>query len=117
MRKSVPFLLLTLLTSLFFLSSCERRLNNDSYISFEAESLGPDELEEETKGGVANISTVQTNGFRVSAYPTNGDWGSLENVNALPNIMYNQPVSYTTTWGYSPLQLWPITGKVSFFAY
>ncbi len=119
MRKSAPFLLLTLLISLFFLSSCERRLNNDSHISFEAEQLGPDEIEGETKGSIFNIGGIQTdaNGFRVLAYPCATSWAT-NGATALPTIMHNQVVKWeSSAWTYTPVKVWPSSGTVSFFAY
>ncbi len=74
--------------------------------------------------GVVNATTIQTTGFGVFAYYTDGH---LYHQLDLPNFMYNQQVTYNTTkWEYTPVKYWPneVTGngaeetdRLTFFAY
>ncbi len=67
----------------------------------------------------ATVSTgIQTTGFGVFAYYTGqSPWN---NTGAFaPNFMYNQKVTYSGGWTYTPVKYWPNTegDKISFFAY
>ncbi len=76
-----------------------------------------------TSGGTTNLQGAGV-GFGVFAYYANGD---LYSENAIPDFMYNQQVTYSTGWTYSPVKYWPnefgstaiSTGvdRVTFFAY
>ena len=84
-----------------------------------------------TRAEVGSTSDLQTAGFGVFAYYTEGnDWATVE-ASAKPNFMYNQKVS-GPNWTYDPVKYWPndnnpadnngATGSrtrsyVSFFAY
>lgn len=75
---------------------------------------------------------LQTSGFGVFSYLTSGDYAGT----TAPNFMYNQQVTYSGNWTYSPVKYWPngtdaangsgspsntatesSTQKLSFFAY
>lgn len=76
--------------------------------------LGRDAI---SRGAVADISTVQTNGFGVFGYYT----GNSNYANSTAaNFMFNQKVSYlSSAWSYSPVKYWPNNNgdKVTFLAY
>lgn len=71
----------------------------------------------QTRGTEATNSTLQTDGFGILAYATgNTVWaGSTE----APNFMYNQEVTYSGGWSYTPVKYWPknATDKITFFGY
>lgn len=59
------------------------------------------------------------NGFGVFAYYTGASgWGDVGS-STTPNFMYNQQVTYSSGWTYTPVKYWPNADgeKVSFFAY
>ena len=59
------------------------------------------------------------NGFGVFAYYTGASgWGTVGS-STTPNFMYNQQVTYSSGWTYTPVKYWPNANgeKVSFFAY
>lgn len=59
------------------------------------------------------------NGFGVFAYYTGASgWGTVGS-STTPNFMYNQQVTYSSGWTYTPVKYWPNADgeKVSFFAY
>lgn len=76
--------------------------------------LGRDAI---SRGAVADISTVRTNGFGVFGYYT----GNSNYANSTAaNFMFNQKVSYlSSAWSYSPVKYWPNNNgdKVTFLAY
>lgn len=74
--------------------------------------------------GVLDATALKTQGFGVFAYYTNAD---NYDQNFTPNFMYNQEVTYSSSWTYSPVKYWPNEfgnkalsddkDKISFFAY
>ena len=66
-----------------------------------------------TRAGYAGVMTtdkLKTNtvGFGVfSVYQDGTKYGSLAAANKVPNFMFNQQVSYSDAWTYSPLKYWP----------
>jgi uncharacterized protein (TIGR02145 family) len=77
-----------------------------------------------TRAGVVCLNSLQTSGFRVSAYPTGtGLWASVMTL-TYPDIMCDQPVTWGgSAWEYAPAAYWPDIvsgtdyGKVTFFAW
>ena len=83
----------------------------------------------ETRAMIATDTDLQTAGFGVFAtYSNGGDYSSSTG----PNFMYNQSVTYSSGWTYTPVKYWPnettqdsqtspatstSTDKLSFFAY
>lgn len=75
------------------------------------------------KGSLDN-GTLPTPGFGVFGYYANGD---LYSENAMPDFMYNQHITYSGGWTYSPIKYWPNefgssaissgVDRVTFFAY
>ena len=71
-----------------------------------------------------DAATLRTSGFGVFAYYTNAD---NYDQTFTPNFMYNQHVTYSSDWTYTPVKYWPNefgsgalsddVDKVSFFAY
>lgn len=71
-----------------------------------------------------DAATLRTSGFGVFAYYTNAD---NYDQTFTPNFMYNQHVTYSSSWVYTPVKYWPNefgnnalsddVDKVSFFAY
>lgn len=62
-----------------------------------------------TKAGAYDALTttlLQTPGFGVFAYQTSGNYPS-PNTSLAPNFMYNQHVTYSSAWVYTPLKYWP----------
>ena len=59
------------------------------------------------------------NGFGVFAYYTGATAWESAKASATPNFMYNQQVTYSSGWTYTPVKYWPNANgeKVSFFAY
>ena len=59
------------------------------------------------------------NGFGVFAYYTGATAWVWAKTSATPNFMYNQQVTYSSGWTYTPVKYWPNADveKVSFFAY
>ena len=59
------------------------------------------------------------NGFGVFAYYTGATTWESAKASATPNFMYNQQVTYSSGWTYTPVKYWPNANgeKVSFFAY
>ncbi len=111
--RSNPLIIISIFIILISLSSCERRLNRGSAISLEVKTSDD---KESTKGSVADMTKIQNDRFRVSAYHCVNNWATDEST-ALPNIMANQEVIWGgSNWTYSPIKYWPTTGKVSFFA-
>ena len=128
-------------SSLLMLASCSESndfVNNvaqDSPIAFSAYNGNG------TRTGYAgdiSSTTLQTTGFGVFAYNTGAsDYGATgystmattaETPNWAPNFMYNQQVTYSSGWVYTPLKYWPngvdtdgasqaTVQKLSFFAY
>jgi hypothetical protein len=73
-----------------------------------------------TKADVANISTLQTNGFIVQAYGTGqANWTTYTDAtDKNPTFMSDQDVTYNSSWEYTPVRYWPANqSKVTFFAY
>lgn len=68
-----------------------------------------------TRATALNLTGLQTTGFGVFAYYTNG--GDYT-VGSTPNFMYNTKVS-TASWTYAPIKYWPneSNDKLTFFAY
>ena len=71
-----------------------------------------------------NSRKLQETGFGVFGYYTdNNDYSAL----TIPNFFYNQQITWSTTWGYTPVKYWPNeygssaiaddNDKVSYFAY
>lgn len=125
-------------SSLLMLASCSESndfVNNvaqDSPIAFSAYNGNG------TRAGYAgdiNSTTLQTTGFGVFAYNTGvSDYGATGHstmatpANLAPNFMWNQKVTYSSGWTYTPLKYWPngvdtdgasqaTVQKLSFFAY
>lgn len=128
-------------SSLLMLASCSESndfVNNvaqDSPIAFSAYNGNG------TRAGYAgdiSSTTLQTTGFGVFAYNTGAsDYGATghstmattgETPNWAPNFMWNQQVTYSSGWVYTPLKYWPngidtdgaseaTVQKLSFFAY
>lgn len=71
-----------------------------------------------TKASVTDLEAMQEGtytGIGVFAYHTNGDFVTPT---AAPNFMTNKNIKWDgSAWSYLPVQYWPKTGKVSFFAY
>lgn len=79
-----------------------------------------------TTGPINNAEDLQgSDGFGVFAFHTDN---TTYSASATPNFMYNQPVTYSDAWTYSPIKYWPNednahtnggagTDRVSFFAY
>lgn len=75
-------------------------------------------------GAIDADVTLQGTGFGVFAFYTNAD---SYDQSFTPNFMYNQEVTYASSWGYTPRKYWPNefgtnalsddVDKVSFFAY
>ena len=67
----------------------------------------------------AGVTTgIQTTGFGVFAYYTGQSaWNNTGSF--APNFMYDQKVTYSGGWIYTPVKFWPNTegDKISFFAY
>lgn len=74
-----------------------------------------------TNGNASSANTttgIQTTGFGVFAYYTGQSaWNNTGSFT--PNFMYNQKVTYSSGWTYTPVKYWPNTegDKISFFAY
>lgn len=74
-----------------------------------------------TNGNATNINVttgIQTTGFGVFAYYTGQSvWNNTGSFT--PNFMYDQKVTYSSGWTYTPVKYWPNTegDKISFFAY
>ncbi len=128
-------------SSLLMLASCSESndfVNNvaqDSPIAFSAYNGNG------TRAGYAgdiSSTTLQTTGFGVFAYNTGAsDYGATghstmatteDTPNWAPNFMWNQQVTYSSGWVYTPLKYWPngvdtngaseaTVQKLSFFAY
>lgn len=128
-------------SSLLMLASCSQSdelVNNvaqDSPIAFSAYNGNS------TRAGQAGDMTtanLQNTGFGVFAYNTgSSDYGATgystmattgDTPNWTPNFMWNQQVTYSSGWGYTPLKYWPngidtngaseaTVQKLSFFAY
>ncbi|MDD3356560.1 MAG: fimbrillin family protein [Dysgonamonadaceae bacterium] len=71
----------------------------------------------QTRASVLDDAALKLSGFGVFAHYTAQD--SYASASAKPNFMYNQEVTWGTTWGYTPVKYWPnnTDDKVSFFAY
>lgn len=71
----------------------------------------------QTRGTVADNAALQGSGFGILAYATGtSNWvGSGET----PSFMYNQEVTYSGGWTYTPTKYWPknTTDKITFFGY
>lgn len=71
----------------------------------------------QTRGAEATTPTLQNDGFGILAYATGATaWaGSTET----PNFMYNQEVTHSGSWSYTPVKYWPknTTDKITFFGY
>lgn len=68
----------------------------------------------------SNVTTgLQTAGFGVLAYYTGQESWATNTSSHKPTFMYNQEVTYSGGWTYSPAKYWPNTAgdKISFFAY
>lgn len=68
---------------------------------------------------IESESALQGAGFGVFAYYTGASgWGDVGS-STTPNFMYNQQVTYSSGWTYTPVKYWPNADgeKVSFFAY
>lgn len=68
---------------------------------------------------IESESALQGAGFGVFAYYTGATaWGDVGS-STTPNFMYNQQVTYSSGWTYTPVKYWPNADgeKVSFFAY
>ncbi|MBF6627575.1 MAG: fimbrillin family protein [Proteiniphilum sp.] len=69
-----------------------------------------------TRATALDITGLQTTGFGVFAYYTNG--GDYTVGTSTPNFMYNTKVS-SASWTYAPIKYWPneASDKLTFFAY
>lgn len=58
--------------------------------------------------GTIDITALQGSGFGVFAYYTDGTDGTTYTSNGVePNFMYNQEVTYGSSWTYKPIKYWP----------
>lgn len=74
----------------------------------------------QTRGAATDNSTIEANGFGVTAFYTGKTAWTAASANNTPNFMYNQKIEHSETgWSYSPVKYWPTTvgDKISFFAY
>lgn len=71
----------------------------------------------QTRGTVADNTALQTSGFGILAYSTGST--AWTGTNEKPSFMYNQEVTYSGGWSYTPIKYWPknTTDKISFFGY
>lgn len=61
-----------------------------------------------------NVNSIQTKGFGVLASRTSADWSTTD----APNFLYDQRVTYSSSWTYDPIKYWPTNDdKISFWAY
>ena len=63
-----------------------------------------------TTGNINTNAKLQAPGFGVFGYYTNaGDYNAAPggNTSLHPNFMYNQHVTYSTGWTYTPIKYWP----------
>ena len=80
--------------------------------------------------GIMSNTELLTTGFGVFAYHTDYSAGATayNSSSSLPNFMWNQQVTHSTNWGYTPIKYWPNeygsgassganVDKLSFFAY
>ena len=107
-------------SSLLMLASCSESndfVNNvaqDSPIAFSAYNGNGTRV---GYAGDISSTTLQTTGFGVFAYNTGAsDYGATgystmattgETPNWAPNFMWNQQVTYSSGWVYTPLKYWP----------
>lgn len=130
-------------SSLLMLASCSESndfvntVAQDSPIAFSAYNGNGTRAGD---GGDINTETLQTRGFGVFAYNTGADdygasghstmatTGETPTAKWAPNFMYNQQVTYSSGWVYTPLKYWPngidtngasqgAVQQLSFFAY
>lgn len=62
------------------------------------------------KGSINSNAELQAQSFGVFAYYSEGDGSSAGAYNAstsAPNFMWNQEVTYSTRWTYTPVKYWP----------
>ena len=71
----------------------------------------------QSRAAIMNTTDLQEQSFGVFAYYTNDAVYNPGDVNS--NFMYNQEVTYSGKWTYSPLKYWPNenTDYLSFYAY
>ena len=105
---------------LLALTGCSKNeAGNDSGapvpVRFEAGS--PEVFKSRTE--INTLSNLQSEGFGVFAYYTGATAWESAKASATPNFMYNQQVTYSSGWTYTPVKYWPNADgeKVSFFAY
>ncbi len=76
-----------------------------------------------TEGNIPDNAALQSKGFGVFAYYTNNE--AYDQI-FTPNFMYNQSVTFSSEWTYTPAKYWPNeysdansdeNDKISFFAY
>ena len=107
---------------LLALTGCSKdEAGNDSGapvpVRFEAGS--PEVFKTRTEINTLDDLKDPVNGFGVFAYYTGATAWESAKTSATPNFMYNQQVTYSSGWTYSPVKYWPNADgeKVSFFAY
>jgi hypothetical protein len=111
--------------------------NNISYESIKAAQpvpvtfgtyIGEQAITRAGTTGTMDDSRLQSSGFGVFGYYTNnGNYVSTASSGSKPNFMYNQQVTYSGSWTYTPIKYWPneygnsavstAEDKLSFFAY
>lgn len=71
----------------------------------------------QSRAAIMNTTDLEKQSFGVFAYYTDGAVYNPGDVNS--NFMYNQEVTYSSKWTYSPLKYWPNenTDYLSFYAY
>ena len=107
---------------LLALTGCSKdEAGNDSGapvpVRFEAGS--PEVFKTRTEINTLDDLKDPVNGFGVFAYYTGATAWESAKASATPNFMYNQQVTYSSGWTYTPVKYWPNADgeKVSFFAY
>lgn len=73
----------------------------------------------QTKGTITDGTSIQIDNFGILAYYTGQEVWASKIGSTTPNFMWNQQVTYSGGWTYTPVKYWPNTkdDKVSFFAY
>ena len=102
---------------LFLLSSCQKN-ESEEVPSFPKGAVGFHVETLQTRGApTMDLQTVDE--FRVIAYQYEGLWENVRNAGTAQLFMENVGIIQNPPgiWSYSPLQYWPHTKNLSFFAY
>ena len=91
--------------------------DSDAPVPVRFEAGSPEVFKSRTE--INTLSNLQSAGFGVFAYYTGATAWESAKASATPNFMYNQQVTYSSGWTYTPVKYWPNADgeKVSFFAY